>query len=249
VCWMTFIIKYPPVKLRNFLINFGLLLLPWILVFREPDLGNAIIYSVTWLTAIILSGLPFIYIAGGALLSLIVLPLSYGLLQHYQKLRLLIFLNPGLDPTGAGYNAIQAMIAVGSGSWFGRGFGRGTQSLLKFLPEYHTDFIFASFSEEFGLIGGLLLIGLYFFLLWQILSMARKAVLHQKAFIFAISIFMLIFSQMVVNIGMNLGLMPITGITLPFVSLGGSSLISFWICMGMLISAFNQRTGRIEAIL
>ncbi len=241
LCWTSFLIKYPPDKLRNVFKNIGLFLLPWILVFRQPDLGNAIVYFGIWLTAIILSGLPWKYIIGGGLIGIISLPLSYNLLQHYQQLRLLIFFNPGLDPKGAGYNAIQAMIAVGSGSWFGRGFGRGTQSLLKFLPEFHTDFIFASFSEEFGFIGALLLIVLYFVLLWQILKVASNLIANQRAFIFTVSIFTLIFIQMVVNIGMNLGLMPITGITLPLMSLGGSSLISIWVGLGILTASLNER--------
>lgn len=241
--WSSLLVKYPPTKLKNILLQLGLILLPFLLVIRQPDLGNALIFASSWLGMIFLAGIPIILIAVGLLFVTTLLPLVYNLLHEYQKLRLQIFINPLLDPQGAGYNAIQSVIAVGSGLLFGRGFGRGTQSLLKFLPERHTDFIFASFAEEFGLLGGVVLLSIYFLLLGYLLVKLRKDTQISAEYLYGVGIFMLIFSHTVINIGMNMGLLPITGITLPFVSYGGSSLLSSWIGLGILTAAL-QNSGK-----
>ncbi len=180
-------------------------------------------------------GLPvWILLAGGAL-GVLCLPFVWSHLAAYQKSRIETFLNPGLDPKGAGYNAIQAMIAVGSGQLFGRGLGRGTQSHLRFLPEFHTDFIFATIIEELGFIGGILLLSGYGTLLYRIIApFVRGAVENIRLFIFSFGLFAMLLSQVFINIGMNMGLIPVTGITIPFVSYGGSSLLSTAVSFGLL---------------
>lgn len=240
LCLSSFIVKFPPVKLKRILYHSGLLVIPFLLVFRQPDLGNAIVFASIWLSLIILGGLPMTVLAGGAVLGGLGLPWGYNLLHEYQKLRLVTFLNPLVDPRGAGYNAIQSMISVGSGQLWGRGFGRGTQSLLKFLPEHHTDFIFASFTEEFGFLGSMVMLVAFFILFWQILKHAKFNTENRVVFLFCGGFFTYLFVQSVIHIGMNIGIVPITGITLPFVSYGGSSQIATWVGMGILMSAVSK---------
>lgn len=232
-----YLIKFPPLNFKNILRNLGIILLPFFLVFKQPDLGNSLVFFHTWIWILLSAGMPLVFLSFGLIIVIIFMPLSYLFLKDYQKLRLLMFVNPGLDPRGAGYNAIQSMIAVGSGQFWGRGFGRGTQSLLKFLPEYHTDFIFASFSEEFGFFGSLFLIGIFFYLLWQILRYAKNNQYNLPVFLYSVGVFVQLFTQIAINIGMNIGVLPITGITLPLISLGGSSLIATWIGLGILLSS------------
>jgi len=160
-------------------------------------------------------------------------------LASYQRRRLLTFINPQADPLLAGYNAIQAVITVGSGQLWGRGLGHGTQSHLRFLPERHTDFIFASLTEELGLIGSLLVISLFTLLLWRILVAARQAP-DRFGHLICLGVFSSLFSQMFINIGMNIGLLPITGVTLPLLSSGGSSLIATAISLGLVVNIASQ---------
>ena len=225
--------------------HLGLFLIPFLLIFKQPDLGNAIVYLSTWVALIMAAGLPLIVFALAVVGGTVIMPLGYRLLHEYQRLRIQTFINPLLDPRGAGYNAIQAMIAVGSGQLFGRGFGRGTQTLLKFLPEFHTDFIFASFTEEFGFMGGFVLLLLFFVLLWQLLQVAQKQPPTSMSFLYLVGFFTLIFTHVIINIGMNMGVVPITGITLPFVSSGGSSLLSLWVGLGIVFASFQK--NRFEA--
>ncbi len=172
--------------------------------------------------------------AAGTFISLL-LPFLWSHLASYQQSRILTFINPALDPKGAGYNALQSMIAVGSGQWWGRGLGRGTQSHLRFLPEFHTDFIFATLVEELGFLGGTLLLTGYAFLLYRIITpIFAGAVEDTRLFIYSFGLFAMLMSQIVINAGMNMGLFPITGITLPFVSYGGSSILSTAISFGIL---------------
>lgn len=238
--WASFLQRYPIDKLRNFFLHLVLITVPFLLVFEQPDLGNAIVLFATWLAMVVMSGLPWLVVGVAGLIAALLAPLGYTFLEDYQKQRLMTFINPLHDPRGAGYNSIQSIIAVGSGQLFGRGFGRGTQTLLRFLPEYHTDFIFASFSEEFGLFGSVLLLATFFVLLWQIILHARRVATDTFAFAFMVGLCVMIATQMIVNVGMNVGLVPITGITLPFVSYGGSSLLSMWISIGMLFSRVKK---------
>ena len=230
-----FMTKYSPRKLSSLPILTGLFIVPFLLVFKQPDLGSSIVYASFWGAMLLAGGLPvWILLAGGAL-GVLCLPFVWSHLAAYQKSRIETFLNPGLDPKGAGYNAIQAMIAVGSGQLFGRGLGRGTQSHLRFLPEFHTDFIFATIIEELGFIGGLLLLSGYGTLLYRIIApFIRGAVENIRLFIFSFGLFAMLLSQVFINIGMNMGLIPVTGITIPFVSYGGSSLLSTAVSFGLL---------------
>ncbi len=226
---------FPPRTTKGFLIQCALFLPPFLLVFRQPDLGTSIVYALMWLAMMVAAGFPLRYVAVGVLLLVFLLPVGWRGLADYQRARITIFLNPGVDPKGAGYNAIQAMIAVGSGQWFGRGLGRGTQSHLRFLPEYHTDFIFATLVEELGFFGGFILLVAYGALLWRILRpLVAGVVVSVVLFVYSAGLLTMILTQIVVNAGMNMGLVPITGITLPLVSYGGSSLLSLSVSYGIL---------------
>lgn len=236
----SLLIRYPPTKIKYILLHSLLFMVPFLLIFRQPDLGNALIFTSIWLILLIIAGIPAMYLFFGMASIAIFSPLIYKLLRDYQRNRLLTFINPLLDPQGAGYNALQSMIAVGSGKLIGRGFGRGTQSLLKFLPERHTDFIFASFTEEFGFIGSFVILSLFFLLLWRLLSQAEVYKNDQLVHLYTIGLFVQLFVHLVINVGMNMGLLPITGITLPLVSYGGSSLIALCIGFGIYLSAMRS---------
>lgn len=230
-----FITKYTPRKLANLPILMGLFLVPLILVFRQPDLGSSLVYGSFWVAMLLAGGLPVTVLLSIVALCALLLPAGWFALLPYQRNRILTFLNPGLDPKGAGYNALQAMIAVGSGQIFGRGLGRGTQSQLRFLPENHTDFIFASVIEELGFVGGILLLSGYAFLLIRIiLPLFRGEQRDVGVFVYTLGFFSMLLSQIFINAGMNMGLIPITGITLPFVSSGGSSILSLSLAFGFL---------------
>ena len=230
-----FINKYSPRKLTNLPILLGLFLIPFILVFRQPDLGSSIVYASFWSAMMLAGGLPVWILLSGVIAVSVFVPILWGHLASYQKARITTFLNPELDPKGAGYNALQAMIAVGSGQVSGRGLGRGTQSHLQFLPEARTDFIFATLVEELGFIGGALLIIGYGILLGRIIfPMLRGWKSDARVFTYSFGLFAMLLSQIFINAGMNMGLIPITGITLPFVSYGGSSILSTAVAFGIL---------------
>lgn len=234
---------------KNLVIGFLLLVLPLFLVFRQPDLGTAIIILGIWLGIAYASGLKILVGLAGFFGGLISLPLFSFFLKDYQKERILSFLNPYLDPIGSGYHSIQAMIAIGSGSFLGKGLGEGTQSRLLFLPESHTDFIFASLVEDFGFLAGLIVILSYGFLLWGILDSSRRVKDHFAGLVL-LGIFTQIFLQVLVNIGMNLGLIPITGITLPLLSYGGSSVITTMLTLGIVANiSKNNRENKALDIL
>lgn len=211
------------------------------LIFLQPDLGNALIYFMVVILTLIVFGFPIRFFIGGFIFISMLTPLLWKFLHDYQKNRILTFFNPN-DPLGLSYNAIQSVITVGSGMLSGRGLGLGTQSGFRFLPERHTDFIFATLSEELGFVGGLVVVLAFIFLLKKIFVIfLNQEDLFSK--IFAIIVFSLIFMQFFVNIGMNIGIIPIVGITLPFVSYGGSSLLSNFILLGFLV-AVNKRQNR-----
>lgn len=203
-----------------------------LLIFKQPDLGNVLVYLFIFIITIVMSGVSLRYLLSGFAVFAVFLPGVWLFLKEYQKSRFLSFLSPGSDPIGAGYNALQAIIAIGSGQLLGLGLGRGTQSHLLFLPEYHTDFVFASLGEELGFLGAGMVIVFYFILLARILQIAGSS---ESRFgrLLAAGIFAQLFIQIFINIGMNLGLMPITGITLPLLSYGGSSIISTFISLGL----------------
>ena len=216
----------------------------FILVFLQPDFGGAIIIFMVWFSMLLLSGISKKHlllvvaagaIAGGALWLFI--------FQPYQKARIITFLNPLSDIHGAGYNAYQSTIAVGSGGILGKGIGQGSQSKLRFLPEYQTDFIFASFAEEWGYIGALLLLSLCFYLLWRIVTNAQNAPNNFEAF-FGLGLAVLFTIHIIIHTGMNMGVLPVTGITFPLMSYGGSHLLTEWASLGILSSMKARSLGR-----
>jgi rod shape determining protein RodA len=228
---------YPARQLRYFLLHAIVFIIPFFLVLRQPDLGTALVYGASWITMMVASGLSLPLIGLFTIMLVGVFPVLWNHLAQFQRNRILTFLDPGLDPKGAGYNALQAMIAVGSGQIFGRGLGRGTQSHLRFLPEYHTDFIFATLVEELGLIGGLLLLFLYGLLAWRLIRPYTKGNIGDRfVFFYTTGLFFLLLSQVFINSGMNMGIIPVTGITLPLVSYGGSSILSLAIAFGILLA-------------
>lgn len=219
------------------------LLPPLLLVFKQPDLGSTLTLGAIWFGTLFGTRISFKKICVLFIIILLMIPSSWLFLHDYQKQRITSFLSPGSDPLGRGYNLIQSTIAAGSGEVFGRGLGRGTQSRLQFLPEFRTDFIFASIAEELGFMGSLIILSLYLFLFISCLKIANRV---RDLFNFLIifgTTSMFVF-QFFVNTGMNLGLLPITGITLPLISYGGSSLIATLLCLGMVasIDQFKLRT-------
>lgn len=211
----------------------------FLLIFKQPDLGSALTLIAIWLGMLFAAHISVRKILVVVLISLLVIPTSWSFLHSYQKERILSFLAPETDPLGKGYNLIQSTIAVGSGQLLGMGLGRGTQSRLQFLPEFRTDFIFASIAEEMGLIGSLLILSLYLFLIGYCLKIAQRTIRTFNLLVIFGVLSMLLF-QIVVNVGMNVGLLPITGITLPLISYGGSSLISTLLSLGMVAACVRR---------
>lgn len=222
-------------SIKNFFITLLLIFPIFILIFLQPDLGNALIYLFTGVLVLFSFGFPVRYFLTLFVLGAVFMPVFWQFLRNYQKQRLITFFQLKVDPLGSSYNAIQSVIAVGSGMILGKGFGQGTQSILRFLPERHTDFIFATLSEELGLVGSLLIILSFSFLLYRIFIISRKTS-DSFAKIFSMSAFFLIAVQFFVNTGMNVGIVPIVGVSLPFVSYGGSSLLANFILLGFLSS-------------
>lgn len=211
-----------------------------ILVFKQPDLGSTLTIMAIWLGMLFASGTTFRKMALLFLLIVFVAPLSFLSLHDYQKQRITGFLVPESDPLGRGYNLIQSQIAVGSGQIFGWGLGRGTQSRLQFLPEFRTDFIFASIAEELGFVGTVAILSIYFFLLVYALKIAQSA-FDKFGFLITFGVVSMILFQTFVNIGMNIGVVPITGITLPLISYGGSSLLATLLSLGLVASVAKFR--------
>ncbi len=229
--------KYSIKNIKN-LIKVILYIIPvFLLVFVQPDLGTSLIILGVVVGVLWFAGLnKFYYVIVAIISGIFSMPL-WNLLKDYQKERILVFLNPALDVLGSGYNVIQSTIAVGSGEIVGRGFGRGTQSHLQFLPVYWTDFIFAAFAEEWGFVGVVVFLILFFLLLLTIISVAVKA---KDTFgsLLTSGVFIIFFFQFVINVGMNMGIMPVTGIPLPLVSYGGSSFLTSMLLLGMVQSVW-----------
>jgi len=239
--------RYPPKTIKNIVISL-LLFFPFIfMIFKQPDLGNVLVFIVFFVGLEIVAGLPNLYLAASSVMLFVLLPLFWFILKDYQRQRLFSFINPTHDPTGTGYNAIQAIIAIGSGGLFGLGLGKGTQSRLLFLPEYHTDFVFASLGEELGFFGGLVVLVFYIILLFRILKISFQTN-DVSGRLLGIGVFWQIFIQVVINVGMNLGLLPITGITLPLLSYGGSSIISTFIALGLVSSLVRYQNTKLLVI-
>jgi rod shape determining protein RodA len=219
----------------NILKSLGIVAPVLLLIFKQPDLGTTLTILFIWIVMLLSSNISALKILMLAALGALVTPVGWFFLRGYQKERFMSFLSPAQDPQGIGYNVIQSTIAVGSGQLSGRGLGHGTQSRLQFLPEFRTDFIFASIAEELGLLGSLIVIVLYllvFYFLFRILARSGD----RFGELITIGVAAMLFIQIIVNIGMNAGVMPITGITLPLLSYGGSSVLTVLISLGLVSS-------------
>lgn len=234
----SFLAKRRDTSLRSLLLILLFLLPVFFLVAFQPDLGNALIYGGVVLLVLIVYGFPLRWFGLLSLPFLLISPIFWNLLHDYQQKRIVTFINPTSDPLGASYNVIQAMIAVGSGMFLGKGLSQGSQSGLRFLPERHTDFIFATLSEGLGFVGSFIII-IAFALLCLRIYMIFTRFENPFAKLFTASAFSFLLIHFFVNIGMNLGLLPIVGVTLPFVSFGGNSLLSNFIFLGILSSLMS----------
>jgi rod shape determining protein RodA len=217
-----------------------LVFVPVFLILKQPDFGSASIIIAIWLGMLLVSGINKKNIISLAIVGLAVIFLGSFFLKDYQKNRLANFVSPGNDPLGSGYNVIQSMVAVGSGGLLGKGLGHGSQSQLNFLPEKHTDFIFAVIGEELGLLGAAITLLLFAFIFYRLKEISRLA-RDNFGFLVTVGVSFMIFSQFFVNIGMNIGLVPVAGVPLPLLSYGGSSLISILASLGIAQSVFLRR--------
>lgn len=211
----------------------------FILVLLQPDFGSGIIIFLIWLAMVLFSGISKKHLLAVFLVGVI----TFGglwtfVFQEYQKARIVTFLNPLTDLSGTGYNAYQSTIAVGSGQIWGKGVGLGSQSKLKFLPEYETDFIFAAYSEEWGFLGVIVIFSLYGLVFWRIISISKKGATNFEI-LYGLGIASIFLSHFVIHVGMNIGLLPVTGITMPFMSYGGSHMLAEFLALGILM---GQRT-------
>lgn len=234
-----------PLTIKHLLLpGFFFLLLPLILLLKQPDLGTALLIMVVFITMILIAGLSWRSFLFLILPSILTSPvwgrLLWGSLKDYQKNRILVFLNPDVDPLGVSYHIAQSKIAIGSGRLFGKGYLAGTQGQLRFLPERHTDFIFSVFAEEWGFLGSLILLLLYLFLILWGIEIANKAK-DRLGSLMAIGVVSMISFYVIVNIGMTVGLMPVVGIPLPFLSYGGTSIVTAFMSIGILMNVKMRR--------
>jgi len=231
---------YDEYRLRDLWRPFILILLPCLLIVKEPDLGSALILAIIAFSIIL-----FVKVRWRSLLILVCATLSsapfiWFTLREYQQKRILSFLKPGMDPLGAGYHITQSKIAIGSGLFWGKGFLKGTQTRLQFLPEQHTDFVFSVWAEEWGFIGSLFLLMLYLFLILWGINIARNSK-DRFGSVMALGIVAIIFWQLFINVGMVLGLLPVVGIPLVLFSYGGSSVVATMMAMGLLMNISMRR--------
>jgi rod shape determining protein RodA len=233
-------LKTDVLELRDLLKLAGLLVLPMALIAKEPDLGTALTYVPILAIGMFLAGLRWKYWLTIAVVALVVLPIGFVSLQNYQKARIVSFLDPERDPQGTGYQLIQSKIAVGAGGTWGKGVTRGSQTQLRFLPVPHTDFIFSAFAEEHGFIGVMVVMILYFVLLMQIVQNAQTAPDRAGMYV-CMGVAALLLFHILVNVGMVVGRMPVTGIPLPLMSYGGSSIWSTFLMLGLVNSVRVRR--------
>jgi rod shape determining protein RodA len=213
---------------------------PMLLVMKQPDLGTALSYLPIVAGGILGAGVRWKHVAVLLVLGLLVLPVGWFRLRPYQKERLITFVDPSRDPRGSGYQVIQSRIAVGAGGLWGKGIARGTQTQLRFLPVPHTDFIFSAYAEEHGFTGVLLALALYFVVLMRIIYNAQTAADRAGAFI-CLCVALLLLFHLLVNVGMVVGRMPVTGIPLPFMSFGGSGMLTIFLLLGLVNSVRLRR--------
>ena len=235
------ILSQAQLVLRDLVIPFLITSFLMVLIFKQPDLGTSLLMFGIFLAVLLVSGIDYRYYFSFVGVCLAAMPFAWHILKPYQKDRLLVFLNPNIDPLGAGYTIIQSKIAIGSGQLFGKGWLSGTQNQLNFLPERHTDFIFSVIGEEWGLAGTLILVYFYFMLIWSALQIAEQ-VKDRFGMLVTVGIVSILALQVVVNIGMVMGLFPIVGLTLPFISYGRTSFLVFAVMMGFLLNLSKKRT-------
>lgn len=232
-------------KLKDALLSFVYIAIPVFLIIKQPDFGSALVVLAIWFGMLFVSN-----INRGVFLGLLVFFIFLSLaswqfvLEDYQKNRIEAFINPQSDPLGSGYNVIQSTVAIGSGGMKGKGLGHGSQSQLNFLPEKHNDFIFAAIAEESGFIGALFIISVFSFLFIRFLYIA-KASRDLFGHLLITGVITMFFFQILINIGMNLGMMPVAGLSLPFVSYGGSFLLVSMICLGLVQNIWKKRKKEI----
>ena len=209
--------------------------LPFLLVLKQPDLGTSLVFMAIFFGMVIACGMPWRYFIGIIIAAVASFPLLWQFLKDYQKMRIMVFIDPNVDPLGSGYHIIQSKIAIGSGMLFGKGLFEGTQSPLNFLPENHTDFIFSVVGEELGFIGAAILLVLYAIVLWRGIQIARDA---SDVFgrLLAIGVTSMLSFHVLVNVGMTTGIMPVTGIPLPLMSYGVSSLTTNILAIALLLN-------------
>ena len=226
--------------LRGLILPFIFIAIPMGLIIEQPDLGSGIMILLFFISVLFFTGVKLRYILILLLVIIMPLPLFWQFLRDYQKERLLVFLNPNIDPLGAGYTVINSKIAIGSGVIFGKGWLAGTQSQLHFLPESHTDFIFATFAEEWGFLGCAVLLSLYYFLIRQGILIASRTNDYFGR-LMACGISLMLGIQIFINIAMNLGIAPVVGLPLPLMSYGGSSVIVTFIALAILVNIDKTR--------
>jgi len=227
-------------KIRTYILPLLLIIGPCVLVLRQPDLGTMMILAATGGILIFMAGIRLWKILACAVSGAAALPLLWMNMHTYQKNRILTFLNPEKDPLGTGYHILQSKISIGSGGFFGKGFLQGTQSKLQFLPEKQTDFIFAHFCEEFGLLGGTSLIILYSFIIITAFKISFECrSLYSR--LYGVGFTSLFFMYVFINIAMVMGLLPVVGVPLPFMSYGGTSMLSLLMGFGILLSSYTYR--------
>ena len=227
--------KALPPKLKNLFVAVVIIVIPAILIAKQPDLGTALLITSSGVIAIFLSGIKLSHIFLGTGVVIGAIPLLWSFMYDYQKSRILSFFSPDQDVLGSGYHLAQSKIALGSGGLFGKGYMNGTQSQLDFLPENHTDFIFSAFGEEFGFIGVLLLVTLYVLITLRGMSISIKAT-DNFSRILSGTLILTIFLYVLVNIGMVVGILPIVGAPLPFMSYGGTSMLTVFAALGIIMS-------------
>ena len=229
----------------NILFLFLVIALPVFLIIKQPDYGTAMVILVTMAVMLFIGGIKWRYIIGAILAVIIIIPIAYNyILPQHAKNRIEVFLNPELDPRGAGYNIIQSKLAVGSGQLWGMGLFNGNQTQLGILPMKTTDFIFPVISEEMGFVVSSIVILLFMILLIRIINVGKTAK-DTYGSLLCVGVFAMIFSHFIENVGMSMGLLPITGIPLPFISYGGSSMITNMIAMGLVMSVACRRKHNI----
>lgn len=223
----------------NLIMPVAMIVAPCLLVLNQPDLGTSIMIAVAGLSVLFLAGVNLRYFMGGSVLIIAAIPVVWQNMLTYQKERVLVFLNPERDPLGAGYHIIQSKIGIGSGGVFGKGLAQGTQSQLNFLPERHTDFIFSNFAEEMGFFGSLALLILFILMLFLIFRIANQ-MRHSFSRLAVASMGFSISIYVIVNLAMVMGLAPVVGVPLPFVSYGGTSLLTFMASIGVILAMERQ---------